>query len=66
MREERSYIELQKGGGYFSKFEWQPEPYGLYLEEQSTERLKKDEAQERLHGKDPFYSHPQRDIKHRH
>ena len=21
-REERSYIELQKGGGYFSKFEW--------------------------------------------
>lgn len=32
MREERSYIELQRGGGYFSKFEHLPEPYGLYLE----------------------------------
>lgn len=32
MREERSYIELQKGGGYFSKFEYQSDPYDSYLE----------------------------------
>ena len=32
IREERSYIELQRGGGYFSKFEYLPEQYGNYLE----------------------------------
>jgi hypothetical protein len=37
--EERSYIELQKGGGYFSKFEWKPDPYSLFIEKESSEKL---------------------------
>ena len=30
--EPKTYVELAQGGGYFSKFEWKPDPYGLYLE----------------------------------
>ena len=30
-REERSYIELQRGGGFFSKFEWKADPYYLFI-----------------------------------
>ena len=30
--EERSYVELQNGGGYFSKFAWQPDEYANFLE----------------------------------
>jgi hypothetical protein len=30
-KEERTYIELQRGGGYFSKFQWLPEPYDLFM-----------------------------------
>lgn len=37
-QEERSYIELQKGGGYFSKFEWIPDPYELFAEEMTRRR----------------------------
>lgn len=39
-REQRSYIELQKGGGYFSKFEWQPDEYSLFLDSKATSRIK--------------------------
>lgn len=28
----KTYIELSQAGGYFSKFDWKPDPYGLYLE----------------------------------
>jgi len=30
--EPKLYVELQAGGGYFSKFDWKPDPFGLYLE----------------------------------
>ncbi len=28
----KTYVELSQAGGYFSKFDWKPDPYGLYLE----------------------------------
>jgi hypothetical protein len=31
-REERSYIELQKGGGFFSKFKYEEDSYNNFLE----------------------------------
>ena len=37
-KEERSYIELQRGGGYFSKFAWMPDPFSLFLEQKSQDR----------------------------
>ena len=30
--EEKSYIELQSGGGYFSKFDYKSDPYENYLD----------------------------------
>jgi hypothetical protein len=30
--EPKTYVELSQGGGYFSKFDWKPDPYGLFLE----------------------------------
>ena len=30
--EAKTYVELVNGGGYFSKFDWKPDPYGLFLE----------------------------------
>lgn len=37
-REERSYIELQRGGGYFSKFEYRGDSYSLWLEKEKFDR----------------------------
>lgn len=63
--EERSYIELQKGGGYFSKFDWQPDPYSLFMEALTTDRLSDEEAVSKLHKK-PFLSQPIQNMKHKH
>ena len=30
--EPKLYVELANGGGYFSKFEWKPDPYVRFLE----------------------------------
>ena len=30
--ERKTYVELANNGGYFSKFEWQPDPYGKFKE----------------------------------
>jgi len=30
--EPKTYVELSQVGGYFSKFDWKPDPYGLFLE----------------------------------
>lgn len=38
-KEERSYIELQKGGGFFSKFSWMEDPYELFIEQQKKDRV---------------------------
>lgn len=35
--EAKTYVELVNGGGYFSKFDWKPDPYGLFLEAQRSE-----------------------------
>jgi len=37
--QEKQYIELTQGGGYFSKFEWQGDPYENFLESQRLERM---------------------------
>jgi len=31
--ERRSWVELSNNGGYFSKFEWKQDEFGLYREE---------------------------------
>jgi len=31
-REQKAYVELQAGGGFFSKFEWKPDSYDSFLE----------------------------------
>lgn len=36
-REARTYVDLQMGGGLFSKFEWLPDGYGQYLDNKRTE-----------------------------
>lgn len=41
-------------GGYFSKFEWQPESYDDHLATQRRERDDKSKIIERLHGKEKF------------
>jgi hypothetical protein len=35
--EPKLYIELSHGGGYFSKFDWKPDPYSRFLEKQYHE-----------------------------
>ena len=30
--ERKTYVELANNGGYFSKFEWHPDPYYLFKE----------------------------------
>lgn len=35
--EQKTYVELANGGGYFSKFDWKPDPYGRFLEKQWLE-----------------------------
>lgn len=38
--EERSYVELQNGGGFFSKFNYQEAPYENFMDKLSDERKK--------------------------
>ena len=52
--EERTYVELQNGGGYFSKFAWQPDEYGGFLENSKSERLIKEAKQYAVHGDKQF------------
>lgn len=40
-REQKTYVELQAGGGYFSKFDWKPEPYDSFLTQQREENHNK-------------------------
>jgi len=48
--EPKLYVELLGGGGYFSKFEWKEDPYGLFLEKQYYENFIKREKQKAVHG----------------
>lgn len=38
--ERKSYVELSNHGGYFSKFEWKPEPYADFKDKLKNARLK--------------------------
>jgi len=38
--ERRTYVELASNGGYFSKFEWQPDPFLNFIEEKKQDRMK--------------------------
>ena len=48
--EERTYVELQNGGGYFSKFTYSADEYGAFLEKQKEERIIKVNKQVAVHG----------------
>ena len=56
--EERSYIELQNGGGFFSKFNYQEDPYEDFLDFASKERKESKAIQDEVHKGMPFRSHP--------
>lgn len=56
--EPKTYVELAQGGGYFSKFDWKPDPYGNFLEKQWEENHEKRMKMEEAHGRNPFVSMP--------
>ena len=60
--ERRSWVELSNNGGYFSKFEWRPDEYGLYRDELSKKRKDHEEKQKKLHGFAPFLNNPKRQL----
>ena len=64
-QEERSYIELQKGGGYFSKFEWKNDPYELFQESETAHRLAARKKTEESHN-EKFVSHPNQGHRYKH
>ena len=64
--EEKRYIELQNGGGYFQKFDYQESPFELFLEQSSKDRQNSDAIIEKLHGSKPFLSQPKQDHIYKH
>jgi hypothetical protein len=48
--EPKLYVELANGGGYFSKFEWKPDPFSRYLEKQYYESALNRERIKHVHG----------------
>jgi len=64
--EERSYIELQRNGGYFSKFIWRCDPYELYLEKQKKDRAENYDIQDKTHEGKKFYNYPIQNWQHKH
>ena len=64
--ERRSWVELSKNGGYFSKFEWQPDPFANFKESLTSDRVKHEKQQFEVHGQAPFLSMPKRAAAHKH
>jgi hypothetical protein len=64
--QEKSYIELQNGGGFFSKFEYQSDGYDAWTEKQRIERIKNDELINKIHDGVKFISNPKVEVKHKH
>jgi len=65
-REERTYIELTNGGGFFSKFEWKEDNFENYIE---SERLNRQENWKKInavHGEATFVTNPKREATHKH
>ena len=68
-KEERTYIELQKGGGYFSKFEYRfyDDSYENLLEKLGTQRENSCVKFKNEHdGKIPFNNMPSQEIRLKH
>ena len=66
VKEEKHYVELTKGGGYFSKFDYQESPYSLFMDQEKEERYNHLQKQIELHGNVPFRSHPLQNATHKH
>lgn len=75
LKEERTYIELQRGGGYFSKFEYpdrsneeEKELYPSFLEKLRTKREIHEQAIASVHGDNykPFHNFPQQEARLKH
>ena len=65
--QEKSYIELTNGGGFFSKFQYVEDPYENFLEAKRQERLDHEERIKAVHKEAPqFKSHPQVEAKFKH
>ena len=64
--EERSYVELLNGGGFFSKFEYQSDPYGEFLDKERAEKRMKEHKQQLVHGEKPFYTVPKKEMMFKH
>ena len=60
--ERRSYVELAGNGGYFSKFEWKPDPFENFRKALTERRVAHEEAQKVVHGNAPFLSNPKRPL----
>lgn len=65
-KEERSYIELQKGGGFFSKFEWMEDPYERFLDQKTLERVSHQHDVEGAGHSSEFVTHPKCEVRHAH
>lgn len=64
--QEKSYIELANGGGYFSKFEYIGDDYEPWIETQREERAREKEKMLSLHKGALFQPHPKVESKFKH
>lgn len=64
--ERRSWVELSKNGGYFSKFTWANDPYERYRQDLTKRRLEHEKNQRDVHDVAPFLGMPHRQLPHKH
>lgn len=64
--ERKTYVELSNNGGYFSKFEWKPEPYGNFTQKLKKARLDHISKVEAVGGGAPFLTVAKISPPHRH
>lgn len=64
--QEKSYIELTNGGGFFSKFQYVEDPFENFLEAKRQERLEHEEKMKDVHKGATFKSHPKVEAKFKH
>ena len=64
--EERQYVELLNGGGYFSKFAYESDPYDRFLDQQREEKRNQQLKQRLVHEDKPFVNMPVKEAMHKH
>ena len=64
--QEKSYIELTNGGGFFSKFKYEEDDFNNFRESLRQERQEHHDKIRDVHKGIPFKSHPQVDAKFKH